>query len=272
MSRDKIHAPPPGEFEAERHDWGKAPGDFEERAFLQGPQRRTSEIARILRICLEFVKGFRNLHFIGPAVTVFGSARFPEGHPHYEQSRALGRELAEAGFVVVTGGGPGIMEAANRGARDAGGRSIGCNIILPREQKPNPYVDRFLEFRYFFVRKVMLAKYSYAFVAAPGGYGTLDELFEIATLIQTGKLKNFPLVLMGEAYWAPLIAFLRETMVREKTIDAVDIDRWIVSDSPREIAALIRERALKEFGVTAGPRLKRRWWLFEPDAPGRGKT
>lgn len=268
MSRDEvIHTPPPGTFEPERHDWGKTPIDPEERIFLQGPQNRTSELARIIRICMEFFRGIRNLHFLGPAVTVFGSARFPEGHPYYEQARALGRALAGQGFTVITGGGPGVMEAANRGAREGGGCSIGCNILLPREQRPNPYVDRFVEFRYFFVRKVMLAKYSYAFVAAPGGFGTLDELFEIATLIQTRKLKNFPLVLMGEAYWAPLISFLRETMVQEKTIDPSDIDRWIVSDSPLEVARLIRERAVEEFGVTMRSRVKRRWWLFEPKTP-----
>ena len=175
-----------------------------------GPQPRAQELLRAIRIFTEFMRGFRALHFVGPCVTVFGSARFRENHPYYALARQCGAELARAGFTVMTGGGPGIMEAANRGAKEAGGRSIGCNIRLPKEQQPNPYLDRWITFRYFFVRKVMLVKYSYAFITLPGGFGTLDEIFETATLIQTGKIREFPLVLMGREYWQPLLAFMGE--------------------------------------------------------------
>ena len=187
--------------------WGVAPGAPEVVRFLAGPQQRLEELMRAGRIFCEFIRGFRTLHFVGPCVTVFGSARFTENHPYYELARQCGAELAKAGFTVMTGGGPGIMEAANRGAKETGGRSIGCNIQLPREQKPNPFVDQWITFRYFFVRKVMLVKYSYAFIALPGGLGTLDEIFETATLIQTGKIRDFPLVLMGKEYWRPLLEF-----------------------------------------------------------------
>jgi uncharacterized protein (TIGR00730 family) len=172
-------------------DWGKAPGAPEEIRFLQGPQRRSFELRRTIGIFFEFLRGFRALHFVGPCVTVFGSARFPETHPYYVLGRQLGARLARAGFTVMTGGGPGLMEAANRGAREAGGRSVGCNIELPQEQSPNPYLDRWITFEHFYVRKVMLVKYSYAFVALPGGFGTLDEIFETAVLIQTGKIRDF---------------------------------------------------------------------------------
>jgi uncharacterized protein (TIGR00730 family) len=163
----------------------------------------------------------------------------------------------------MTGGGPGLMEAANRGAREAGGRSIGCNITLPREQKPNPYLDRWVEFRYFFVRKVMLVKYSYAFVALPGGFGTLDEIFEVAVLIQTGKIKDFPVVLLGVQFWQPLIDFMRKGLVPAKTISPADVDRIILTDSPEEAVNLVADRGMKQFGLTKGPELKRRWFFFE---------
>ena len=168
------------------------PVDNDVGRFLSGPQRRGSELARIWRIGLEFVRGFRALHFVGPCVTVFGSARFRPGHRYYELAREVGTRLARAGFAVMTGGGPGVMEAANRGAQEAGGLSIGCNIELAHEQEPNPYLDHWVDFRYFFVRKVMLTKYSCAFVLMPGGFGTMDEIFETLTLIQTGKMKSFP--------------------------------------------------------------------------------
>ncbi|HEY1270011.1 MAG TPA: TIGR00730 family Rossman fold protein, partial [Candidatus Binatia bacterium] len=172
--------------------WGKTPGADEERRFLYGPQERSRELVRAIKIFCEFMRGFRTLHFVGPCVTVFGSARFRDDHEYYRMARDVGARLARAGFTVMTGGGPGIMEAANRGAKEAGGRSIGCNIELPEEQKPNPYLDKWITFRHFYVRKVMLVKYSYAFVALPGGFGTLDEIFETAVLIQTGKIKEFP--------------------------------------------------------------------------------
>ena len=256
----------------ERHDsaapgatprWGKSPNGPLEQRFLQGPQTRRFELFRLVRIMRELLYGFRALHFAGPCVTVFGSARFPEEHMYYDLGRRLGAELARAGFTVMTGGGPGIMEASTRGAKEAGGSTIGCNIKLPREQQPNPYLDRFLEFRYFFVRKVMLVKYSYAFVALPGGYGTLDELFECATLVQTGKIKQFPLVLMGRAFWEPMIEFLRTRMVAEGTIDQADLDRFIVTDDPSEAVKRISEVGMKTFGLSYGPRAKPRWWLGE---------
>jgi uncharacterized protein (TIGR00730 family) len=196
-------------------------------------------------------------------VTVFGSARFKDDHPYYVMARELGAKLAEAGFTVMTGGGPGIMEAANRGAQDANGYSVGCNITLPVEQKPNAYLDRWVECRYFFVRKMLLEKYSYAFVAMPGGIGTLDELFETSVLIQTGKMKEFPFVLMGKTFWAPLVNYLHEGLLAAGTIDAVDAERWIVTDSPAEAVEVIRERALRLFGLSYGPRAKPRWWLGE---------
>jgi hypothetical protein len=243
--------------------WGKGTADPTERKLLSGPQARTHDLRYAFDVTKEMLRGFRGLHFVGPCVTVFGSARFAEGHRYYELSRQMGAALAKAGFTVMTGGGPGVMEAANRGAREAGGASVGCNIILPAEQKPNPYLDHFVECRYFFVRKMLLAKYSYAFVAAPGGYGTLDELFEVMVLIQTGKMKSFPVVLLGKEYWAGMIDFIRETLVTASTISPPDLDRVLVTDDPQEAAAAISKVAMSEFGLSYGPRAKRRWWLLE---------
>ncbi|MGH7893436.1 MAG: TIGR00730 family Rossman fold protein [Candidatus Binatia bacterium] len=231
--------------------------------FLQGPQTRRAELVRALRIFLEFLRGFRTFHFIGPCVTIFGSARFAPEHRYYTMAREVGGLLAQAGFTVLTGGGPGIMEGANRGAWEAGGQSIGCNIELPQEQRPNPYLHRWLTFRYFFVRKVMLVKYSYAFVALPGGFGTLDEIFETATLVQTRKIEDFPMVLMGTDYWAPLADFLRTRLVAAGTVDADDVDRLVVTDSPQRAVDCIRETAVRRFHLTYGPRLRRRWFLGE---------
>jgi uncharacterized protein (TIGR00730 family) len=243
--------------------WGKRTPDRDEELFLEGPRGRGSEFARLLRIMREFMRGFRRFHFVGPCVTVFGSARFKDDHLYYGVAREIGRLLAQSGFTVLTGGGPGVMEAANRGAKDAGGRSIGCNIRLPMEQQPNAYLDWFIEFRYFFVRKVMLAKYSYAFVALPGGFGTLDEMFEVATLVQTGKVRNFPLILIGRDFWEPLRVFMRERLMKEGTIDQKDYDRIIVTDSPEEAMAHIAENAVKEFGFAWRPRAKPHWLLGE---------
>jgi len=232
-------------------------------SFLQGPQRRGLELARALRIFLELLRGFRALHFIGPCVTVFGSARFAEHHPYYALARDVGARLARAGFTVMTGGGPGIMEAANRGAQEAGGRSVGCNVELPREQKPNPYLDRFITFRHFYVRKLMLVKYSYAFVALPGGFGTLDEIFETATLIQTGKIEEFPLVLMGRDFWRPLTEFFRDRLIAEATISPDDAERIMVTDSAEDAVRSITGLAMRRSGLTYGPRARRRWFLGE---------
>lgn len=229
--------------------WGKVARTADDRRFLEGPTWRLAELKRLFRIVLEFLRGFRVLHFVGPCVTVFGSARFQEGHPHYELAREMGARLAEAGFTVMTGGGPGVMEAANRGAREAEGRSVGCNIELPHEQHPNPYLDLFLEFRYFFVRKVMLVKYSYAFVVLPGGFGTLDELFETATLMQTGKILDFPLVVMGEEYWQPLFDFVRGTQIAERAVAPEDLDRLTFTDSPAEAVDTVLAAATGRFGL-----------------------
>ncbi len=237
--------------------------DEDERIFLEGPRSRLAEFLRVTRISKEFIAGFRALHFVGPCVSVFGSARFPESHEHYVLARKVGRELSRAGFTVMTGGGPGIMEAANRGARDEGGPSIGCNIQLPREQSPNPYVDKFVEFRYFFVRKVMLVKYSFGFITMPGGFGTLDEIFETATLIQTGKIHNFPVVLMGTEFWEPLVDFMRNRLVKRGTISADDLDSIFLTDSPSEAVGHIR-RAVTKPGAFRG--LKQ----AHPESGGRG--
>ena len=243
--------------------WGIGTRNEGERRFLSGPQPRGIEFRRALHIFWELLRGFRELHFAGPCVTVFGSARFGIDHRYYGLAREVGGALARAGFTVMTGGGPGIMEGANRGAREAGGRSLGCNIELPLEQKPNPYLDKMVEFHHFFVRKVMLVKYSYAFVVMPGGYGTLDELFEVAVLIQTGKIKDFPVVLLGGDFWNPIVEQLRTTLLGHRTIDPADLATLHVVDSAAEAVAGIRERAMKQFGLTEGPRMRRRWLLGE---------
>jgi uncharacterized protein (TIGR00730 family) len=249
----------------ERRRRKRSPG-YHDRQFLEGPSWRVVELARLNRIALEFLRGFRTLHFVGPCVTVFGSARFEEGHRWYELAREMGTLLAEEGFTVMTGGGPGIMEAANRGAHEVGGRSVGCNIELPHEQDHNAYLDRFVEFRYFFVRKVMLVKYSYGFVVLPGGFGTLDEVFETATLIQTGKIAGFPLILLGTDYWRHLFELMIETMVPAGTIAASDIDRLVFTDSPSEAI----ERLVRYARDVAGLRLKpRRSRILGEDGFGR---
>lgn len=214
-----------------------------ERDFLAGRRHHGAELESAVRIFLEMLRGFESLQFNGPCVTVFGSARFPAGHPYYETARRLGAALARAGFAVMTGGGPGIMEAANRGAREAGGVSLGCNIRLPREQKPNAYLDRFVEFEHFFVRKVMLVKYSCAFVVMPGGFGTLDEAFEVMTLIQNRKLGTFPVVAMGGQFWQSLRSFLLGTLVPEGTIDVAELDMLSLVDDVDDAVAIIRRAA-----------------------------
>ncbi|MBZ5611104.1 MAG: TIGR00730 family Rossman fold protein [Acidobacteriia bacterium] len=246
MPVDDLTAPESPETEAQ---WGKATASPEETIFLEGPHTRGFELGRAFRIFHELIYGFRSLHFVGPCVTVFGSARFPEAHPYYALTRELGARIAQAKFTVMTGGGPGLMEAANRGAKEAQGVSIGCNIVLPKEQKPNRYLDKWVEFRYFFVRKLMLVKYSYGFVAAPGGFGTLDELFEVATLIQTGKIRNFPVVLLGVAYWSPLLEFLRESPLTNAAIDAQDLDRMLLTDSPSDAVSFIQKCATGQLGL-----------------------
>jgi uncharacterized protein (TIGR00730 family) len=258
---------PPVEVESARQSgepprWGKGTESPEEGHFLAGPQPRFAELRRLLRIGADFLRGVRALHFVGPCVTVFGSARFREGHPYYELGREMGRRLGRAGFTVMTGGGPGIMEAANRGAREAGACSVGCNIILPQEQKPNPYLDLWVEFHYFFVRKMMLVKYSYAFVVLPGGFGTMDEIFECATLIQTGKIRNFPLVLLGTRFWQPLVDLFNQSMVPEGTISPADTRHLLITDSPDEAMSRVLS-ACSELGLVWEPARKSRWFLGE---------
>lgn len=212
-----------------------------ETAFLADDRSPAAERERLDRIMKEFEMGFTRLHRLGPAVTVFGSARFNEGTKEYALGVQTGRELAQAGFAVMTGGGPGLMEAANRGAHEAGGKSIGCNIILPFEQAPNPYVEETLNFHYFFARKVMLVKYSCAFVCLPGGFGTMDELFEAATLIQCRKIGPFPLILLGSEFWEKLREFvwdLRDT----GAISPEDLGFSAIFDSPNEAVSIISER------------------------------
>jgi uncharacterized protein (TIGR00730 family) len=227
---------------------------------LEGPHSRSSELLTLLRILYDYLKGLRALHFVGPCVTVFGSARVTESDPHYGMARQMGAAIARLGFTVLTGGGPGIMEAANRGAREAGGRSVGCNIQLPTEQQPNPYLDRSVMLRYFSVRKTLLMKYSYAFVVCPGGVGTLDEFFEALTLIQTGKVKNFPIVLMGKEYWHELTLLLAK-MARLGTIGWQDLELIHTTDSVQEAIAHIEHKAIRSFGLTLVVRRHFPWLL-----------
>jgi uncharacterized protein (TIGR00730 family) len=225
----------------------------EDIVLLQGPRARWRELGTLIRVLRDFIRGFRALHFVGPCVTVFGSARFPETHPAYLLAHDVGAAVARLGFTVMTGGGPGVMAGANRGAREAGGVSVGCNIELPFEQQPNPYLDRWVTCRYFFVRKVLLFKYSYAFVVLPGGLGTLDELTEALTLIQTQKIQQFPVVLMGKDYWEPFVDMLR-TMVQARTISDADLDLMLVTDSIDEAIAHIERHAIKRFGLSTAAR------------------
>lgn len=222
--------------------------DMEDRVFIEGPHSRIRETWFLVRVMWEFLYGFRILHFVGPVVTVFGSARTEEDNPAYQKARNISGQLAKMGFAVMTGGGPGIMEAANRGAKEAGGTSIGCNIFLPFEQEPNPYIDVMLDFKYFFVRKVMLLKYSYAFVVMPGGVGTMDELFETITLIQTKKIFNFPVILIGKEYFEPLVRYL-DHMVEEGTISRSDLDLFLVTDTVDEAVSLIKSKIVDKYGL-----------------------
>jgi uncharacterized protein (TIGR00730 family) len=260
---DSSPTPLDTDFWGPDQQWGRDGVRSSEARFLQGPRPRGSELIHAFRIFWELLRGFRALHFIGPCVTVFGSARFKDTHPYYKLGVEVGAALGRAGFSVMTGGGPGIMEAANRGARSVGATSVGLNIELPKEQKPNAYLDRFIEFQHFYVRKVMMVKYSYAFVVMPGGFGTLDEAFETLTLIQTSKIKDFPFVFIGRSFWEPLVKFLRETLLAGGTIDPNDLDLLWITDSPDDAVAQIRERALRQFGLSYGPRAKRRWYLLE---------
>ncbi|MGY6741568.1 MAG: LOG family protein [Cecembia sp.] len=220
----------------------------EEKEFFAGPQTRWKEFKMLIKVMLEFIRGFRMLHFIGPCVTVFGSARFEENDPYYQVGVKVGERVSEMGFAVMTGGGPGIMEAANRGAKNVGGKSVGCNIILPFEQHPNPYLDKWMNFKYFFVRKVLLSKYSFAFIVMPGGFGTLDEFFEALTLIQTKVMKKFPIVLMCSDFHKSLYEYIQH-MAEYGTIDKKDLDLFLLTDSIDEMEKHIRKYAIEGYGL-----------------------
>jgi uncharacterized protein (TIGR00730 family) len=229
----------------------------EEIDFLNGPRSRWKEFVFTIQVMVEFIRGFRSLHFSGPCVTVFGSARFNQDHPYYIKARELSAAIAKLGFTIMTGGGPGIMEAENRGAKDVGGKSLGCNIILPMEQKHNPYLDKFVNFKYFFVRKVLLIKYSYAFIIMPGGFGTLDEMFEAMTLIQTKKIQEFPVVIFSKEYHKELTEHFN-LMIDKQTISTDDLKLFLVTDSVEEVIELL-ERTIVRFKLTHKKQKPKRW-------------
>src|SRR5947199_3501621 len=242
-----------------------APPERADQIFLEGPRSRFAEFCTLLRVMRDFLRGFRTLHFVGPCVTVFGSSRIKPDDAHYELARKMGAAIAGLGFTVMTGGGPGVMEAANRGAKEVGGRSVGCHIELPFEQDANAYLDRCVRMHYFFVRKALLVKYSYAFVVMPGGVGTLDELFEALTLIQTAKIKNFPVVIMGTDYWKELIDFMNKMAQRRMIADA-DLSLIYATDSVEEAIEHIRSKTIGPFGLKRVARARRRRafpWLGE---------
>ncbi len=239
----------------------------EDRLLLEGAHSRTREFLTLFRAMRDFLRGFRALHFVGPCITIFGSARFGEDHPYYARTRDLARRVSSMGFTVMTGGGPGLMEAANRGAMESGGLSVACNIRLPVEQQANPYLDLFVTCHHFFVRKVLLFKYSYGFVAMPGGLGTLDELSEALTLIQTRKIKNFPVVLIGVDYWHPFLTLLEE-MVREGAVAPDDLQLLKITDDLDEAVRHIEAHTVAPFGLRRV--MKPAWWLGERPPRGLG--
>ncbi|MNJ95561.1 LOG family protein ORF6 in fasciation locus [compost metagenome] len=230
--------------------------------FLEGPHSRWKELFFVFTIMKEFIKGFRELHFIGPCITIFGSARFRDGHPYYEFTRKAAAEFAKLGFTILTGGGPGLMEAANRGAKDVYGRSVGCNIQLPREQETNSYLDKWVYIRHFFVRKVLLVKYSFAFVVMPGGYGTLDEFFESLTLIQTKTIHNFPIIIFGKAYHQELLKHI-EQMEKDGTISVSDTQLFLITDDIKQAVDWIKERSIKQYKLHPERKIEPFKWLFE---------
>ena len=230
-----------------------------ESVYLDGPKPRMYELGFAWQIFTEFIRGFRTLHFVGPCITVFGSARFDANHDYYKAAEIFGKRIAQLGFTTITGGGPGTMEAANKGAFENGGISVGCNIKLPFEQKPNPYVHKSITFNYFFIRKVLLVKYSYAFIIMPGGFGTMDEFFETLTLVQTKTITNFPIVLYGKVYYQPLMDYM--TLMAEKgTINPEDLHLLLLTDDFDEAINHISGFVNTHFKIK--PR-KRLWWLLE---------
>ena len=230
-----------------------------EFVYLDGPKPRINELVFAWDILTQFIKGFRALHFLDPCITVFGSARYQPDHPYYKAANEFGKRIAALGFTTMTGGGPGIMEAANKGAMEAGGTSVGCNIKLPFEQQPNPYMHKWITFDYFFIRKVLMVKYSYAFIIMPGGFGTMDEFFETLTLAQTGVINDFPIVIYGKEYFQPLIDMI-DAMVVKGTISEADKKLMLFTDDIDEAMQYIQAYVKKNY--TIKPR-KRLWWLFE---------
>lgn len=216
--------------------------------FLAGPQNKWRDFKFAFSVLTEFIKGFRALHNVGPCVTIFGSARFKEDHPYYKQTEAIAGEIAKLGFSIMTGGGPGIMEAANKGAQAVGGRSVGCNIVLPHEQNHNVYLDKWVNIKYFFVRKTLLIKYSYAFVVMPGGFGTLDEYFEALTLIQTKKLSEFPIIIFDKAFHKKIVEHI-DLMKAEATISPEDLKLCLFTDDVHEAVEYLKINAIHKFGL-----------------------
>lgn len=239
----------------------KLPVLTEESKFLAGPRSRLIELIFTLKVAYNFIRAFRKMHFLGPCVTVFGSARTPRDSYYYKKAEQIGAALANLGFTVMTGGGPGIMEAANKGAYRAGGYSVGCNIVLPVEQKPNKFLHKWIDIPYFFVRKIMLIKYSYAFIVMPGGFGTLDEFFESLTLIQTQKIKQFTVVLFGKKFHKQLLDHI--FIMQEKgTISKEDFQHIFVTDSVSELIEKLQTSAIAKYKLVKVTS-KRNWWLGE---------
>ena len=232
-----------------------------EISFLEGPQNRWHDLKFAFSVLCEFIKGFRSLHFVGPCVTIFGSARFTSEHKYYIQTEKIAGEIAKLGFTIMTGGGPGIMEAANKGAKAVGGRSVGCNIVLPHEQNHNPYLDTWVNIKYFFVRKTLLIKYSYAFVVMPGGFGTLDEFYEALTLIQTKMISQFPIIIFDKEFHTKIMEH-NDILVQNKTISPHDLNLCLFTNSTNEAVQYLKENAIQKFNLK--PRVvKKKWWLFE---------
>ncbi len=229
---------------------------------MSGPQSRWEEFKFAMKVWIEFIRGFRALHFVGPCVTFFGSARFDEKHEYYDMTRKAAAEIAKLGFTIMTGGGQGLMEAANRGAKDVAGRSVGCNIQLPTEQKPNPYLDKWVKIRYFFVRKTLLIKYSFAFIVLPGGFGTMDEFFEAVTLTQTKKILQFPIIVLNKAFHRELLEHI-EWMKNKGTISAEDLELILITDSIEEAVQFIKEKSIAKYGLIPERKQAPAKWLLE---------
>lgn len=230
--------------------------------FLEGPQSRRKEFTFLIKVLFEFIKGFRALHFVGPCVTIFGSARFKEGHAFYKKTEDLAGKIAMLGFTIMTGGGPGIMEAANKGAKEVGGRSVGCNIVLQKEQQPNAYLDKWVNIKFFFVRKTLLIKYSYAFVVMPGGFGTLDEYFEALTLIQTKMIMEFPIVIFDTEFHKQLVEHI-DLMKEAGTISPEDSNLFLFTDSVDEAVSYIQKNSIVKFKLQPAKPRKPFSWLME---------